>query len=341
MNMSRYISKSVLLLIFSVVICCGIYPLLLWVVGQTIFPFQANGSMLAGPDGKIVGSRQIAQPFTKDEYFQPRPSAASYDASASTSSALAASNYTLRYRVASMLGPIVKYKSGTKAGQLVAPDIEAWFQQDKYSGKPNIVAQWADAHNSAAQAWVNGDPTHGAYVDAWAKAHPAIVAQWIKDNPGTPQPKAPDLAVVFFENFSKDNPGKFPASVTKTGPDGKPQTAIEPVKEGSDIQSTFFDMWRDEHADADLQDVPGDMVTTSGSGLDPHITLDNAKYQLDRVASKWAANLKRDPAQVQGEIEQILQANASAPFGGLAGEKMVNVLEVNLQLRQRYGAPSS
>jgi len=223
----------------------------------------------------------------------------------------------------------------------VAADIEAWFQQDKYSGNPHIVAQWADAHSSAAQAWVNGDPSHGAYVDAWAKAHPAIVAQWIKDNPGTPQPKAPDLAVVFFENFSKDNPGKFPASVTKTGADGKPQTAIEPVKEGSDIQSTFFDMWRDEHANADLQDVPGDMVTTSASGLDPNITLDNAKFQLDRVAAKWAANLKRDPAQVQGEIEQILQANASAPFGGLAGEKMINVLEVNLQLRQRFGEPSS
>ena len=235
----------------------------------------------------------------------------------------------------------MKYKSGPKAGQLVGPDIEAWFQQDKYGGKPQIVAQWADAHNSAAQAWVNADPTHGAYVYAWAKAHPAIVAQWIKDNPGTPQPKAADLAVVFFENFSKEHPGQFPASVTKNGPDGKPQTTIEPVKEGSDIQSTFFDMWRDEHADADLQDVPGDMVTTSGSGLDPHITLDNAKFQLDRVAAKWAENLKRDPAQVRGEIEQILQGNASAPFGGLAGEKMINVLEVNLQLRQRYGAPSA
>ena len=39
-----------------------------------------------GPDGKPVGSLLIAQPFTKDEYFQPRPSAASYDASASASS---------------------------------------------------------------------------------------------------------------------------------------------------------------------------------------------------------------------------------------------------------------
>jgi len=293
------------------------------------------------PDGKIVGSRLIAQPFTKDEYFQPRPSAPSYDASAGASSTLAPSNYLLRARVASVLGPIVKYRSGPKAGQLVAPDIEAWFQQDRYKGKPYIVAQWADAHNGLAQAWVKADPTHGAYVDAWAKTHKEDVAQWIKNNPETPQPAATDLAVVFFENFSKGNPGKFPASVSKTGPDAKPQSTIEPVKEGTDIQSTFFDMWRDEHAAADLQDVPGDMVTTSGSGLDPHITLDNAKFQLDRVAGKWAANLKRDPGQVRGEIEQILQGNASAPFAGLIGEKMVNVLEVNLQLRQRYGAPSS
>ena len=98
-------------------------------------------------------------------------------------------------------------------------------------------------------------------------------------------------------------------------------------------------MWREEHPDADLEDVPGDLVTTSASGLDPHITLQNAEYQLDRVASKWAANLKRDPATVQKEIEQILQENASAPWFGLAGEKFVNVLEVNLELRKRYGAP--
>ena len=68
---------------------CLIYPAVLWAIGQTIFPFQANGSILQGPDGKAVGSLLIAQPFTKDEYFQPRPSAASYDASASASSTLA------------------------------------------------------------------------------------------------------------------------------------------------------------------------------------------------------------------------------------------------------------
>ena len=55
--------------------------------------------------------------------------------------------------------------------------------------------------------------------------------------------------------------------------------------------------------------------------------------------SKRAEDVKRDPAQVQKEIEQILEENASAPWGGLAGEKFVNVLEVNLELDKRYGKP--
>ena len=335
-----YISKSLWLLVSTVVICCLIYPLAVWAIGQTFFPFTANGSMVTGSDGKQVGSLLIAQPFTKDEYFWPRPSAASYDASASASSTLAASNYLLRDRVARMLGPIVKYKSGPKAGQLVAPDLEAWFQRDRYQGKAAIVAQWADNHNELTQSWVSADPSHAQYVNDWAKRHKAAVADWIKQNPGTPQPQASDLAVFFFENFSKDNPGKFPSQVTIQLPNGKTQTAIGPVASGPDIQSIFFDMWRQDHPDADLADVPGDMVTASGSGLDPDITMDNAQYQLDRVASKWASELKRDPAQVRGDINAILQSDADAPMYGLFGEKMVNVLRVNLELRKRFGAPT-
>src|SRR6185436_10655579 len=132
--MAKNLSKSVLLLGLTVVIGCILYPLVVWAIGQAIFPFQASGSVVKGPDGSIVGSRMIAQPFTKDEYFQPRPSAGSYDASASASSTLAPSNYALRNRVARSLGPIVKYKNGKKVGQLVAPDIEAWFQQDQFQG---------------------------------------------------------------------------------------------------------------------------------------------------------------------------------------------------------------
>ncbi len=338
--MLQSVSKSLWLLAFSVVLVCGIYPQILWGVGQFFFPFQANGSIVNGPDGKPVGSLLVAQPFTKDEYFQPRPSAASYDATASSSSALAPSNYALRDRAARAIGPVAVYSGGPKKGQAVAPDVESWFQADQFGGKPGIVAQWADAHNGLAQAWVTGDPTHAATVDAWSKANPDIVSQFVKDNPGTPKPAASDLAVVFFEHFSTDHPGMFPSAVTHKGPDGKDVTEIAPVKDGSDIQSIFFDSWRQEHPDAQLQDVPGDYVTASGSGLDPHITLQNAEFQLDRVAGKWAQNLKRDPAQVRKEIEALLQAHASSPGGGLFGEPIVNVLELNLELRKRYGVTS-
>jgi len=83
----------------------------LWLIGQTLFPFQTNRSILRDSGGKVIGSLLVAQPFTKDEYFQPRPSAASYDATASTSSGYGASNYALRDRVARALGPIVTYAS--------------------------------------------------------------------------------------------------------------------------------------------------------------------------------------------------------------------------------------
>ena len=337
--MKTYIKKSLWLLSSTVVICCLIYPLVVWAIGQTFVPFTANGSMVTGPDGKLVGSLLIAQPFTKDEYFWPRPSAASYDASASASSTLAASNYLLRDRVARMLGPIVKYQGGPKAGQLVAPDIEAWFQGDRYQGNPHLVAQWADNHNELAQSWVSADASHAQYISDWAKAHKREVVDWIKQNSGTPNPQPSDLAVMFFENFSKEHPGKFLSQVTTQLPNGKTQTVMTPIATGSDIQSIFFDMWRQDHPDADLAKVPGDMVTTSGSGLDPHITVKNAEYQLDRVASKWAVDTKRNPTEVRGEIDHILQASAIAPMGGLFGDKLVNVLQVNLELTKRYGAP--
>jgi potassium-transporting ATPase KdpC subunit len=57
---------------------------------------------------------------------------------------------------------IVTYSSGDKEGQLVAPDVEAWFQADKAGGNPHIVAQWADAHSSLVQGWGTADQTHAA-----------------------------------------------------------------------------------------------------------------------------------------------------------------------------------
>jgi potassium-transporting ATPase KdpC subunit len=331
--MIRNISRTALLIVFAICICCVLYPALLWGAGKILFPFQAGGSVIYGPGKEPVGSELIAQPFTKDQYFQPRPSAASYNAAASASAALAASNYALRSRVANTLGPIVRYKSGPRAGQLVAPDIERWFQKDTFGGAPSIVSQWATAHAGLAQAWVSADSIHVRYVNKWAVSHPVDVAQFVKQNPGTPNPGAADLAVAFFTSFSKENPGKFPGIVSQAA---AAVAEIGPVNEGTDIQSTFFDQWRQDNPDVDLGAVPGDMVTTSASGLDPHITFENAEYQLDRVASTWAQLSHRDQTQVREQIRRILEANAFSPLKGLAGDKMVNVLKVNIQLQRQF-----
>ena len=63
------------------VLCCGIYPVAVWAVGQGLFTDKANGSMVRF-NGKIVGSALIAQGFAGPAYFHPRPSAAGqgYDA---------------------------------------------------------------------------------------------------------------------------------------------------------------------------------------------------------------------------------------------------------------------
>ncbi len=76
--------------------------------------------------------------------------------------------------------------------------------------------------------------------------------------------------------------------------------------------------------------LPADAVTTSGSGLDPHLTLRAAQAQLDRVASARAAITGRDPKATQSALESLLRANAFTPMAGLVGgEPLVNVLEVN------------
>jgi K+-transporting ATPase ATPase C chain len=339
--MLGHLRASLWLLVLTVLLCCVVYPALLLGIGQTLFPNRAQGGLLFDGQGKPIGSNLIGQPFTSDEYFQPRPSATSpaYNAAASGASNWGASNYRLRERVARMLGPIVKYRSGPKKDQLVGPDVETWFQKDRYNGKPGIVAQWAKAHPAVAQDWVKADKLNTEFVARWQNDHPQEVAQWIKDNPSTPEPKPEDLAVLFFASYSKDYPGTFPSAVEHKTALGRTQKRIEPVKDGTDIQGIFFDLWRQDHPQAELQDVPADMVMASGSGLDPHITLKNALYQLDRVAVAWAKATKRNPLDVTKEIEKLLHDQAKAPLSGLVGVELINVLEVNLALRDRYGTP--
>ena len=72
-----------------------IYPLFITAVGQIIFPHQTNGSLLM-KDGKVIGSHLIGQNFSDSIYFQPRPSAISYNPLPSGASNLGLSSTLLR-----------------------------------------------------------------------------------------------------------------------------------------------------------------------------------------------------------------------------------------------------
>lgn len=87
--------------VFAGVILVGfgfLYSLGGALAGNVLFPHQAGGSIVT-IDGKARGSSLVAQPFVDARYFQPRPSAASYDPMAAAGSNMARSNPDLRKRI--------------------------------------------------------------------------------------------------------------------------------------------------------------------------------------------------------------------------------------------------
>jgi potassium-transporting ATPase KdpC subunit len=175
------------------VICCGLYPLIVFGISQALFHDKANGSLIVDKDGAVRGSRLLAQGFTSEKYFHPRPSAA---------------------------------------------------------------GNGYDAANSGGS---NLGPTSQKLNDA------------IKDR----------IAAYRSENGLKE-----------TDP------------------------------------APADAVTASGSGLDPHISLQNTELQIPRVAK--ARGLSED------KVRELVEQNIDGRDLGVFGEPGVNVLQLNLALDQQH-----
>jgi len=183
------LKNSILATLVTAVICCGLYPLVIYGGGQFLFPHKANGSLIEGKDRKMLGSELLGQAFSGEKYFHSRPSAAGtgYDASNS---------------------------GGTNLG-----------------------------------------PTSQKLIDALKAA---------------------------VEQYRKEN--NLPADAL----------------------------------------VPADAVTSSASGLDPHISVKNAQIQLARVAKARGVDTTK--------VSELIVKYTDGRSWGIFGEPGVNVLKLNLAL---------
>ena len=167
------------------------YHGLVWAIGRVAFPSEAEGSLVRRADGTVAGSRLIAQPFTSERYFRPRPSAVD--------------------------------------------------------------------HNGAATGGSNDGPSNPDHLKAVGERLAAI-------------------------------------------------EALEGVPAAQ---------------------VPSEMVTASGSGLDPHISHQAAELQAPRVARARNVDI--------GRIRALIEAHTASPQLGFLGMPRVNVLELNIALDDASG----
>jgi K+-transporting ATPase ATPase C chain len=164
--------------VVTIVLTGLIYPLLVWGISAVVFPKQAAGSLITGSDGSVRGSTLIAQAFTSDKYFHPRPSAAGadgYDAMSSSASNLGPTNQILVSTVETRVAEAVRL-NGVKKGQIpidavtasgsgLDPDISpdnADMQVSRVAKARGLsrqqVAELVQAHTTGRQFGVLGEP---------------------------------------------------------------------------------------------------------------------------------------------------------------------------------------
>jgi K+-transporting ATPase ATPase C chain len=117
------VKVSVLATLALLIILCGAYPLVVWGIAQVAFPSQANGSLVE-VQGKVVGSRLMAQAFSGAQYFHPRPSAAGdtgYDGTSSGGSNLGPLSQKLTDQVKERVASY-RTENNLPAGTLIPAD---------------------------------------------------------------------------------------------------------------------------------------------------------------------------------------------------------------------------
>jgi potassium-transporting ATPase KdpC subunit len=168
---------AVAALLGLVVLLCCLYPAVVWMIAQGVFPAQANGSLVTS-DGRIAGSALIAQNFVQPRYFHPRPSAAGdgYDAINSGGSNLGPTSRKLidtaasrisNYRLENNLNAktLIPADAVTASASGLDPQISlqnALLQARRVAAARGItedaVRKMVAAHTEGRDLWLLGEP---------------------------------------------------------------------------------------------------------------------------------------------------------------------------------------
>lgn len=117
---------------------------------------------------------------------------------------------------------------------------------------------------------------------------------------------------------------------TYAGTDGEPLAYAGPSNKtpaGEELKALVAERVRrlqNAHPEMGEEPIPVDLVTCSGSGLDPHISPEAADYQTQRIAKARGLDVS--------QVEAVIKKYTEGRFLGIFGEETVNVLEVNLAL---------
>lgn len=160
------------------VVCCGLYPLIVFGIAQVAFRDKANGSLIVDKDGTVRGSKLLGQGFMGEKYFHPRPSAAGngYDAAHSSGSNLGPTSQKLNDAVKDRVAAY-RAENGLKETDSVSADAVtasgsgldshisvryAELQAPRVAKSRNLsaeqVLELARANTERADAGVLGEP---------------------------------------------------------------------------------------------------------------------------------------------------------------------------------------
>jgi K+-transporting ATPase ATPase C chain len=282
-------------------VCCGLYPLLVWAVSQAVFPIQANGSLLSkdgtptSDDTQAVGSSLIGQNFSAPGYFHPRPSAAGngYDAANSGGS---------------NLGPLSDklINGATKT----APPPAAGGDNPPPAAPPGTAPGSAEAAVAPPP-----EPTKTVDVDGIRlRVIHYCVENGIAFKLYRVRPDGARIAEVPLSQYQDKDGNLLDVKLV----DDFPHPPSDAPERASLIAADFATL------------VPSDAVTASGSGLDPHISPQNAMLQARRVAdTRKLPDGRKLPKAV---VLDLIAQNTDGPDLGFLGEAGVNVLKLNVAL---------